>query len=680
MKNIFIILSMLNLLALNTNLHSQTTAKVQIIHNSADILASSADIYINAGPTDPPFIPDFAFRSATPFLNLPAGVLLNIGIAPGNSASVNDTLKNFQALLTPGETYVVIANGVTTEGYKPNPDGRNTSITLFVKSSARETALGADVDFFTLHGSTDAPTVDIKVRDLGSATIIDDAAYGDITSYLSAPAQEITLDLYLQNGIDYVASFVAPLSGFGGRSAVVFASGFLDPADNKNGEPIALLAAFADGSVVEFPPTNGPSARVQIVHNSADISADTVDLYINAGITDPPAIPDFAFRSATPFLELPAGVKLNIGIAPGNSSSVSDTLKNFPFVLSADEKYIVFANGLLTSGYASNPNGRNTDFTLLVKSQAREIGAGSDVDLFVLHGSTDAPTVDTKAREAGNLELVNDASYRDITSYFSVPAADYTIDIYLSDGITLVDSFIAPLNGFGGKTAAVFASGFLDPAANQNGSDFGLFAALADGTVIELVEGAVPVELSSFIASVNGSTVTLDWQTESEINNKGFYIERKIEGSFEVIGFTAGNGTTTDRNFYRFVDSQLKTGFYTYRLKQVDFDGSFEYSKLVKAEIVIPNEFSLSQNFPNPFNPSTTISFNIPIESKVSMKLFNALGKEVMQILNENLTAGSYSYPVSLEKFSSGVYFYIIEADGINGKLFKSSKKMTLIK
>ena len=197
-------------LILGFNSYSQT-ARVQVIHNSADVLAGSVDVYVNGALS----IPDFAFRSATPFIDLPAGVTLNIGVAPGNSVSVNDTLKNFPVVLASGEKYVVFANGVLTGGYTPNPDSRNTDFTLFVKPMARETGTTSDVDLFVLHGSTDAPTVDVKVRQLSSATIVDNAAYGDITPYLTAPAQDVTLDLYLGNGVNYVASFTAPLSGLG---------------------------------------------------------------------------------------------------------------------------------------------------------------------------------------------------------------------------------------------------------------------------------------------------------------------------------------------------------------------------------------------------------------------------------------------------------------------------------
>ncbi|MBK7629278.1 MAG: DUF4397 domain-containing protein [Ignavibacteriales bacterium] len=643
------------------------TARVQVIHNSADVLAGSVDIYVN----DALAIPDFEFRSATPFIDLPAGVTLNIGVAPGNSTSVNDTLKNFPVVLASGEKYVVFANGVLTSGYAPNPDSRSTDFTLFVKPMAQEVGTGSGVDLFVLHGSTDAPTVDVKVRELSSATIVDDAAYGDITPYLTAPAQSITLDLYLGNGVNYVASFTAPLTGLGGGSAAVFASGFLDPTSNQNGAAFGLFAALANGTVVQLPAATAPSARVQVIHNSADVLAGSVDVYVNDAL----AIPDFAFRTATPFIDLPAGVTLNIGVAPGNSTSVNDTLANFPVILSADEKYVVIANGLLTGGYLPNPDGRNTGFTLLVKTMARETAVGSDVDLFVLHGSTDAPTVDVKAREAGNLVLVNDAAYGDLTPYFSVPAGNYTLDLYLADGTTLVASFIAPLAGLSGGAAAVFASGFLNPSGNQNGAAFGLFAALPNGTVISLNQGVVPVELSAFTANVKGSDVSLSWSTATETNNNGFEIQRKSGESFVSIGFVRGKGTTTEIQNYSFTDSKLPVGSYSYRLKQVDFDGSFEYSNILNVDLTAPSVFALEQNYPNPFNPSTIISYSIPQNSFVTIKVYDILGNEVSTLVNQTQSAGKYDLRFDASSLSNGVYLYSIKTDN-----FSSTKKMILMK
>ena len=454
---------------------SAQTARLQVIHNAADVAADPVDIYLNGTL----LLNDFGFRAATPFIDAPAGVTLNIGVAPGNSTSVDDTLANFQATLENGGTYVVMANGVLDPGsYAPNPDGRSTAFTLFVKPMARESANGSGVDFFAVHGATDAPTVDIIARNV--ATLVDNAAYGDITDYINVPAADYTIDITPgDDNSTIVASFDVNLSGLEGGSAVVFASGFLDPSSNQNGEAFGLFAALSDGTVVQFNAVQ--TARLQVIHNAADVAADPVDIYLNGTLL----LDDFGFRAATPFIDAPAGVTLNIGVAPGNSTSVDDTLANFQATLENGGTYVVMANGVLDPGsYAPNPDGRSTAFTLFVKPMARESANGSGVDFFVVHGSTDAPTVDVIARNVAT--LVDNAAYGDITDYINVPAGSYILDITPGDdNNTIVASFNADLSGLEGGSAVVFASGFLDPSSNQNGEAFGLFAALSDGTVVE---------------------------------------------------------------------------------------------------------------------------------------------------------------------------------------------------
>ena len=160
------------------------TAEIQIIHNAADPAASVVDVYVNGNLA----LDDFAFRTATPFISLPSGSLLNIGVAPGNSLSVNDTLKNFEITLMPGQRYVAIASGVLNPGsFGQNPDNKSTAFTLFIKDNIQTASMnGTDVDFVVAHGSTDAPTVDVIARNV--ATLVDDASYSDITGYLTVPA------------------------------------------------------------------------------------------------------------------------------------------------------------------------------------------------------------------------------------------------------------------------------------------------------------------------------------------------------------------------------------------------------------------------------------------------------------------------------------------------------------
>src|SRR6187549_3576406 len=178
------ILQILTAILLSTSsLSAFGQAEIQIIHNSADPAAATVDVYVNGNLA----LDDFAFRNATPFISLPSGTPLNIGVAPGNSTSVNDTLKNFQVTLMMGERYIAVASGVLNPAnFAVNPDGASTAFNLVIQDSIRNMAMNAgDVDFVALHGSSDAPTVDIIARNV--ATLVDDASFTDITGYVSVP-------------------------------------------------------------------------------------------------------------------------------------------------------------------------------------------------------------------------------------------------------------------------------------------------------------------------------------------------------------------------------------------------------------------------------------------------------------------------------------------------------------
>ena len=190
------------------------------------------------------------------------------------------------------------------------------------------------------------------------------------------------------------------------------------------------------------------------------------------------------------------------------------------------------------------------------------------------------------------------------------------------------------------------------------------------------IDPLLPVELSSFTSAVNGRNVTLNWITSEEINNSGFDIERKQSGSWTKLGSISGNGTSVLSHEYSFTDRNLASGNYQYRLKQIDFNGNFEYFNLNnEVNVGIPAKFELSQNYPNPFNPSTQINFDIPTDSKVNIKLFDMSGKEVITLVNEFKTSGYYTVNFNAAGLSSGVYFYSIAADN-----FSATKKMMLVK
>lgn len=193
----------------------------------------------------------------------------------------------------------------------------------------------------------------------------------------------------------------------------------------------------------------------------------------------------------------------------------------------------------------------------------------------------------------------------------------------------------------------------------------------------------IPVELTSFSAEINDYQVLLQWQTATETNNQGFEIQRKmiennIESEWMIIGFKEGYGTSTEPQFYSFNDDVrgLDVSSFIYRLKQVDYDGTYEYSEEVTVKnSTIPEHYFLSQNFPNPFNPGTTIEFTLPKREVVTLTVYDVLGNEVATLIGEVMDAGFHKIKFNADRLSSGVYIYKITAGS-----FVKTKKMIMLR
>ncbi len=188
----------------------------------------------------------------------------------------------------------------------------------------------------------------------------------------------------------------------------------------------------------------------------------------------------------------------------------------------------------------------------------------------------------------------------------------------------------------------------------------------------------LPVELTLFTAAVYGKNVELNWATATEVNNYGFQVERqkaKGKSEWDKVGFVEGAGNSNSPKSYTFTDVVSIAGKYSYRLKQIDVDGSFKYSDVVEVTVATPSKFELLQNYPNPFNPTTEISFDLPKESNVKLSVFNVLGQKVADLLNEKLSAGTHSVKFDGSNLTSGIYFYKMQSNG-----FTAIKKMILVK
>jgi hypothetical protein len=196
-------------------------------------------------------------------------------------------------------------------------------------------------------------------------------------------------------------------------------------------------------------------------------------------------------------------------------------------------------------------------------------------------------------------------------------------------------------------------------------------------------ENPLPVELSSFTANSNGRNIQLNWSTKTEKNSDRFEIQRSLASSLNwaVVGNVKAAVLSNSTKNYSYSDTKLQSGKYQYRLKMVDNNGSFAYSSIEATEVAVPKDFAVSQNYPNPFNPSTKIDYQVPVDAKVIMEVYNIAGQKVLELVNQQMSAGYYTVDFGASKLSSGVYIYrVVASDKVTGNNFTSIKKMMLLK
>jgi hypothetical protein len=458
------------------------TARVQIIHNSADLKAKNVEVKVN-GET---LLEKFSFRTATPFIDVPAEVNLVIEIIAKTDDNVVMATWKQQVMFNDGEKYMVVASGLLTDiGYSPF-----MPFNIYATADAREVGTDANnTDVIVFHGSTDAPTVDVVETGVGAGTIVDNLMWGEFAGYLSLPTEDYILQIRDESGSDVVAEYTAPLKSLQleGQALAIIASGFLNPANNRNGEAFGLFVALpSGGDLIDLPATRSINdrdmARVQVIHNSADAAAEVVDVWLN----DILLLDNFTFRTASPFVDAPAGEEFTIAIQGPNSTSPENPIWSKNYTLADGETYVLVADGIVSaSGYEPSQA-----FDIAVYPMGREMASMMDMtDVLVHHGSTDAPTVDVYEIGVGAGEIVNDLMYFDFAGYLELGTMDYVLEIRDESGMNKVAAYQAPLEtlGLDGAAITVVASGFLNPANNSNGPAFGLWVALASGgALVEL--------------------------------------------------------------------------------------------------------------------------------------------------------------------------------------------------
>ena len=337
--------------------------------------------------------------------------------------------------------------------------------------------------------------------------------------------------------------------------------------------------------------------------------------------------------------------------------------------------------------------------------------AGSDEYLMSVSFYTAADSVDYTIKiydafQGGQLqnELHSQTGYQQFTGFHTVDLSnpvflengnDFYVYLNLSKGgqpfdrtsevpvLLVTDSYLTIVNSTSNPNESFYWDGaqwqdmyyYADPPWPANTANLCIKALTLD-------ESNVPVELTSLTAINNGTKILLEWVTSTETNNQQFEIYRRDfengkAGDWTLIGFRESNGTTSEPTFYNFEDdiTGLNATSLEYRLKQIDYNGSYTYSEIITIDNLAPNGFVLEQNYPNPFNPSTQIKYSIAGKQFVTLKIYDILGNEIVTLVNEEKPAGTYEVEFNANNLSAGVYYYTIVTDN-----FVQTKKMILLK
>lgn len=643
------------------------TARAQIIHNAADTLLGSVDVYANGAV----LVPALGFREATPFVDVPAEVEIDVdlyltGTEPGSGSPA---FSAADVVFEPGKTYTIIANGVATDGYAANPDGISTAFELHVFDDAKESHETAEeASIYAWHGVTDAPTVDIYARDIGK--LVDAAAYGDRTEYLNVPASSYILDITAAGSSDVLLSYTADLTSAGGQVVGVLASGFLDPSANKDGAAFGLLAVFADGSTALLPTAAAPTVDV------------TFTVYLDLATNFNPANDDLylsgSFVGGGGWDQPGSNPTAKLEPVDGNELLYSVT---YP-IMKGDHAYKYFSVPKGTTSWDNGewPGDPNRNITV--------VGYMEVSDLYgVKPGET--ITINTaRGLQSGAPVLVAGVS---TTPDFGFNSAQF----YMQDAEAGVKVFHRGTGG--GNTDTPYAEGqSLIMEGTMGAFNDEIQLAATGYTVVSEGNGLPdPVIFPSYEEWVvdskyQGMRVTLTnmvlpeasgWPVEKITSGSG--VTTQIEGTLEQLLGTYDVRIDRDESF--FDESARPTGNFNMTGVMGRFRNDVQLFPFFEDELGeatsnevengLPTEFELTQNYPNPFNPSTQITFALPEASDVRLEVYNVMGQRVASLVNGKLNAGYHTVQFDATSLSSGTYFYRIMAGS-----FMQTRSMMLIK
>jgi hypothetical protein len=398
----------------------------------------------------------------------------------------------------------------------------------------------------------------------------------------------------------------------------------------------------------------------------------------------------FAPNSATisSNVSLNAGTYNNISINSGATVTLNGNITiNGTLSFSGNSVLNTGANSLTLSATATNPNESPSNGRIIgnVNVNARTVGTGSYNYLGIaLNSGTDDIGTFTVSRTTGSSGIITVGSNSGNAVKWTLTATSQP-----ASGRDLTLSWVSNFDN--GNVSPYDVWKFDGSAWNQVGSPQATSSDPRQVTInttsfsqwtVSDDSHPLPVTMLYFNNTVAKNNVSLKWATSNEINNKGFEIYRFMNNEWKLAGFVNGKGTTNNLSEYHFEDKNLATGTYKYKLKQIDFNGNSEFFSL-NSDVTIgaADKFGISQNFPNPFNPTTGISYSLSEDAFVNLQIYDITGRQVEQLVNSNIQAGYHTVTFDGSALASGVYFYRIRANDNSGKnLFTKIMKMLLVK
>jgi hypothetical protein len=455
-------------------------AKIQLIQNIADNTLEFVDVYWNnVKKAD-----NLEFRHSTDFISIRSEFDGLLSVCPMSSTGPENPIATLQMNALTKENYVAVINGIADNiNYSPAP-----SITIDLVAGIQESSLPGETNFVFVHGATDLPEFDLIETYNNSVLLANDIAYSESTDNIILSNGNKRLTIASADGLDFIRSFEMPLAGLGfeGMPLVCVASGFLSTQVNNDGPALGLwLTSAQGGAMTEL---IASKARMNLIHNSADLSIAIVDVYLD----DKLLFDDFGFRTSSGYIDFPAEVHQSISFAPSGSNSVSDAFTSIPLFLENDETFVAVMTGLFNpAGYLPAP-----PFQLLIQSNAIEVSDDpTQTDILFYHGSTDEAGIDIKVSPL-DVTLIDNIGYGAFYDYIYFQTDNVQLTVTDVSGTFELNTYDAPLAGLGlqGSAIVLLASGFINPANNNDGPEFGLWAALpGGGALLEFPVATEPV-------------------------------------------------------------------------------------------------------------------------------------------------------------------------------------------